>query len=60
MDKHSTSYILDSLRFVGMAISVLGSNMLQQTLFDTWLSAKLSKMLAFAASAVVVPLITHL
>ncbi len=49
-----------AIHLVGMSITLIGSTTLRKNLLDDRLPIELSKMLAFAASALVVSIITYL
>ena len=49
-----------AIHFVGMSITLLGSTTLRKYFLDTRLPIELSKMLAFAASAFMVSIITYI
>ena len=49
-----------AIHLVGMSVTLIGSTTLRKYLLDAWLPIELSKMLAFAAPALVVSIITYL
>lgn len=58
----STSQVIKfiAIHIIGMLITLICSIKLREIFLDTWLPIELSKMLAFAASALVVSIITYL
>jgi putative flippase GtrA len=54
------SFNFIAIHFVGMSITLIGSTTLRETLLDARLPRELSKLFAFAASALVLSVITYL
>jgi putative flippase GtrA len=54
------SFNFVAIHFVGMSITLIGSTTLREKLLDARLPIELSKLFAFAASALVVSVITYL